>query len=289
VDLRHAVTLVDLVPYTVYRYRVESGGAPLSGDFTFRSAAGPDQTGFTFVVVGDTRSQHEEHRSVVARILELAPDFVLHTGDLVARGGVSSDWWTFFEIERDLMARMPLFPALGNHEGSDPRYFDLFYLPGNERWYAFDCGNARFVVLEIDGMVRFDLQSEQYGWLEETLAANTQPWLFVAFHIPPYSSLKEDAAEIMTRETLVPLFDRYGVDIVFNGHHHNYQRSVVRGVTYIVAAGGGAPIYPIVSVDETLVAYANAHHAVHIRIEGDTLSGVAVAPEGMVLDLFTLP
>ena len=286
--MRHAVTLVDLEPYTVYHYRVESGGAPLSGDLTFRTAAGPGQTGFTFVVLGDTRSQHEVHRTVVARILRLAPDFVLHTGDLVAQGGVSSEWRTFFEIEQELMARVPLFPALGNHEGSDPRYFDLFYLPGNERWYAFDYGNARFVVLEVDGMARFDPQSEQYGWLEETLAANTQPWLFVAFHIPPHSSLRENAEETITRETLTPLFDRYGVDIVFNGHHHNYQRSVVRGVTYIVAAGGGAPIYPITWVDETLIAYANAYHVVHITIEGDTLSGVAVAPEGVVLDHFTL-
>jgi len=68
------------------------------------------------------------------------------------------------------------------------------------------------------------------------------------------------------REALTPLFERYGVDIVFNGHHHNYQRSLVHGVTYIVTGGGGAPIYRIRRADEELLAYANTYHVVQITI-----------------------
>jgi hypothetical protein len=78
------------------------------------------------------------------------------------------------------------------------------------------------------------------------------------------------------------------VDIVFNGHDHNYQRSLVRGVTYVVTGGGGAPIYEIRRVDDDLLAYANAHHVVHFTLAGDTLMGVAMTPEGIELDRFTL-
>jgi phosphodiesterase/alkaline phosphatase D-like protein len=61
VGARHAVTLTNLTPYTTYQYRVESGGVPLSENATFRSAAGPDQTEFTFVAFGDCRLWRYPH------------------------------------------------------------------------------------------------------------------------------------------------------------------------------------------------------------------------------------
>jgi hypothetical protein len=285
---RHAVTLTGLSPATTYHYRVESKGAPLSDDYTFQTAATPDTPSFTFIVFGDTRTQHDVHRTVVARIEALDPAFALHTGDLVERGSLAGQWETFFDIEEGMMARVPLFPTLGNHEGASAHYFDRFYRPGNERWYAFDYGNARFVSLQIDGIAAFGSQSEQYAWLEGTLATNTQPWLFVYFHVPPYSALREDDMEIAVRQTLTPLFEQYGVDGVFNGHHHNYQRSVVNTIPYIVAGGGGAPLYTITQPEPTLVAYRNDYHALLITISGDTLSAVGVTPEGEEFDPFTL-
>lgn len=286
VGTRHAVTLTNLAPYTVYHYRVESGDVPLSADTTFRTAAGPDQTEFTFVVFGDTRTQHQIHQTVADRIVALEPDFVLHTGDLVALGSVFPQWETFFEIERELMAHIPLFPTLGNHERNHPHYFDLFYLPGNERWYAFDYGHARFLCLQVDGIVDFS-QSEQYTWLEEALAANTQPWLFVYFHIPPYTSSREKPdLEHDVREALTPLFEQYGVDVVFAGHHHNYERNEVNGVTYIVTGGGGAPLGVMEEREPTRAAFAVAYHVVLLEIDGNRLEATVFSDKGRVLDEF---
>jgi predicted phosphodiesterase len=287
VGTRHVVTLTGLMPYTLYQYRVESSGVPLNGggETTFRTAAGPDQTRFTFVVFGDTRTQHQAHQAVVDQIRAQEPDFVVHTGDLVDMGSASHQWETFFEIERELMARVPLFPALGNHEGSNPNYFDLFHLPGNERWYTFDYGNARFVCLQVDGIADFGPQSEQYAWLEQTLAANTQPWLFVYFHIPPYTSV-EDQREEPVRQTLTPLFEQYGVDIVFNGHKHNYERNEVNGVTYVVTAGGGAPLYAMDESEPTQVMFVQAHHLTLMEIDGHRLKATIIDSEGEVLDTF---
>ena len=272
-------------PDTLYHYRVESGGAPLGEGATFRTAAGADQTRFTFVVFGDTRTQHRFHRAVVERIVAVKPDFVLHTGDLVAKGSSLHQWETFFEIERELMARAPFFPALGNHERDNSRYFDLFYLPGNERWYAFDYGNARFICLQVDGLAGFGPQSEQYAWLEEALVANTQPWLFVYFHVPPYSSVRDDLEDDV-RQALPPLFERYGVDVVFNGHQHNYERNEVNGVTYIVSAGGGAPLYRMQKREPTQAAFALAYHFVLLEIDGNHLKATVISNEGEVLDAF---
>jgi hypothetical protein len=204
-DTRHAITLTNLAPYTVYHYHIESEGLALSEERTFRTAAGPEQEAFRFVVFGDTRTQHDVHRRVVERILAEEPDFVLHTGDLVEYGAERSQWDLFFEIERELMSRAPLFPVQGNHEGNHHNYFELFYLPGNERWYAFDYGHARFVGLEVDGFADYAPCSQQYLWLQEVLATNTQRWLFVYFHIPPYTST-QDSSEESVREALTPLF-----------------------------------------------------------------------------------
>ncbi len=282
---RHAVRLMGLVPYTAYHYRVESGGAALSEGATFRTAAGPDQTEFTFAVLGDTRTQHQFHEAVAAQITAHKPDFVLHTGDLVAHGSDGGEWDAFFEIERAFLAQAPLFPALGNHEENAQEYFDLFDLPGNERWYAFDYGNARFVCLQVDGIAAFHPGSEQYAWLEETLAANTQPWLFVYFHVPPYSSVQDDLEDDV-RRALTPLFATYGVDVVFNGHKHNYERNEVNGVTYVVTAGGGAPLYAMEEREPTQVVFALAHHFVRVAIHGDRLQATAISVEGEVLDEF---
>ncbi len=241
---------------------------------------------FTFVVLGDTRTQHDVHRAVVARVLAAAPDLVLHTGDLVGDGSDPAQWDTFFEIEGDLLARVPFYPALGNHESNSPLYFERFDLPGNERWYTFDYQHARFVCLQIDGYARFDPDSEQYAWLEQTLAANTQPWLFVFFHFPPYTSAEEAGYETLLRARLVPLFERYGVDVVFNGHKHNYERNEVNGVTYIVTGGGGAPLYAMQEREPTQAAFAMAHHFVLVEIVGDHLKATAISIDGEALDVF---
>ncbi len=287
VGTNHAVTLNNLAPYTTYHYRVEGDDVPLSADASFRTAAGPDQSKFTFVAFGDTRTQHQIHQEVVDSIVALEPDFVLHTGDLVYLGNMFPYWETFFEIEGELLARSPLFPSLGNHELNHQHYFDLFYLPGNERWYTFDYGNARFISLQVDGIVDFGPGSEQYVWLVRELAANTQPWLFVYFHIPPYtSSLEEPDIEQDVRQALTPLFEQHGVDVVFTGHNHNYERNEVNGVTYIVTGGGGAPLCVMEEPELTRAAFAVAYHFVLLEIDGNHLGATVLSSQGRILDEF---
>jgi Icc-related predicted phosphoesterase len=288
IGLRHEALLTGLEPGAEYGYWIASSGYPLSETGSFRTAPLPQDPSFTFVAIGDSQSLHPTHRLIAERILDLKPDFVVHTGDLVAHGSLPAEWDLFFEIERATLASVPLFPSLGNHEQNDRRYFEAFVLPGNERWYAFDWGNARFISLQIDAIMPFGKQSEQVQWLEATLAANTQPWLVVFFHVPPYDALPDDNMGDAVRINIVPLFERYQVDLVLNGHNHNYQRSIVNGITYIVTGGAGGELNYIESPDPDTEAYYNGHHLVQFAVEGDTLTGRALTVDGGVVDTFQL-
>jgi predicted phosphodiesterase len=284
---KHAVTLSGLKPYTTYFYRIETQNAPLSQGYSLRTAAGPDQAAFNFVVFGDTRTQYDIHQSVVNRIVEMKPDFVLHVGDLVGSGVSPYDWVDFFKIEQKLMAVAPLYPVLGNHESNSPLYFNAFYLPNNKRWYTFDYGNTRIIGLEIDGFQEtVDPQNQQFTWLEETLASNTQPWVFVFFHAPINTMLALEPNWL--DNILVPLFEKYNVSAVFAGHFHNYQRRVINGIIYVITGGGGAPLYKVEWGSTPPLVYLSAYHAIDISIDRKKLTAVVQQPDGTEIDHFTL-
>jgi hypothetical protein len=240
----------------------------------------------TFMVLGDTRTDHIAHQSVVDKMLELGPpEFYLHTGDFVYDGSVLSQWYTFLDIEQDLMAGSTLYPSMGNHEMNHQNYFDVLDPPG--RWYSFDRGDAHFVCLQVDGYGDYTPGQPQYDWLVSDLAGTLQPWKFVFFHIPPYSS-GGHGSDLNVRQILCPLFEQYGVTIVFNGHNHGYERSVANDVTYIVTGGGGAPLYPKMHDNPASVYFDSVYHFVQITISGDTLYGVAIKPDGTEFDHFTI-
>ena len=244
---------------------------------------------FSFVAFGDTRSNPVAHQQVVSSILSLAPDFVLHTGDFVSDGSDPAQWTTFYSIEHDLQSQVPFYGALGNHEGGDPCcYFDHFDWPNNERWYSFDHENVHVVALEIDSHAAYWAGSPQAQWLENDLAHTTQPWKVVFFHIPPYSSGSEHGSDQQVRAALEPLFIRYGVDLVFNGHDHDYERSVANGITYIVTGGGGAPLYAKGQPDPASVYFTSTLHSVQVSVTGMTLTVAGVRPDGVRFDEFTL-
>lgn len=276
----HAVTLTGLSPYSVYHYGVSSGGLPLGGDSTFRAAAGPTQTGFLFVVYGDTAGTDvEAHASVVNQIVGLGPDFVLHNGDFVQNGDVAAQWTTFFTVEQALLRRSPLYGTLGNDDMSNSHYFDAFHLPGNERWYSFDYGDAHIVSLEVDDAADFGSDNPQYAWLENDLAGTDRQWKIVFFHIPPVT--------LDALNTLVPLLAKHGVDLVFNGHVHLYERNVFGDVMYVISGGGGEPLY-CGPLNPGSAYYTSTYHCVLVTINGRSLTSVGVRPDGLEFDRFTL-
>jgi hypothetical protein len=109
----------------------------------------------------------------------------------------------------------------------------------------------------------------------------------VFLHRSPYGSSRHGGDE-KVREDLEPLFAKHGVDLVFSGHDHVYERTVpIRGVTYVVSGGGGRRLYPAGGSART-ASSVSAHHAVLVRVGGGHLALEAVEAGGTGVDRLDL-
>ncbi len=290
----HRVTLSGLAPGVIYVYRATSG--PASGTGTFRTAPAADQA-FRFVVYGDTRTNTEVHRQVAAAITGSGPDIVFHTGDLVGAGRTYGVWDTeFFDPAGGLMLNAPVVPVLGNHEygGTGPLWFFYFFdQPANEGWFALTHGNVRVVGLNTN--VNYSPGSAQYEWLVQefqSAAYRSATWHIALFHHPPFTSTTGHAEDATVRRHLVPLFEQYGMDAVFSGHNHIYERYLYNSVQYIVTGGGGAPLYALTadSVPPVRQFGLSAYHycVVDVDPSAGTLTIAATDLSGQVFDAVVL-
>jgi predicted phosphodiesterase len=291
---RHAVTLSGLRPGSRYYYRVAGAQKTAS----FRTAPEGPGSGFTFAVVGDSGTGSKAQRAVAGLLERMRPDLILHTGDVVYPKGDNADYDPkFFAPYHRIIGSVPVFPSLGNHDVETKNgapYLENFHLPHNnpedtERYYSFDWGNAHFVAL--DSELYYDDgggdPGRQKAWLERDLGETRQPWKFVFFHRPPYSS-SEHGSDLVVREDLEPILARHGVDLVFSGHDHDYERTVqIKGVTYVVTGGGGKDLYEAGECEWTAFS-RSAHHAVRVRMDGERLRLEAAEPNGVVMDRLDL-
>jgi hypothetical protein len=180
-------------------------------------------------------------------------------GDNAYENGFDMDYQNgFFNYyQSSVLLNTPLLPVIGNHDYANNAlrrmdhavsYFSIFDLPengscggvpsGTERYYSIDYGNVHCIQLdsygweEVNGIyygLADTLFSPQVTWLKADLEANRLPWTIVSFHHPPYcmgthnSDLELDLADLRTR--LIPILERYNVDLVLNGHSHSYERT----------------------------------------------------------------
>lgn len=240
------------------------------------------------VVYGDSRTDHQVHQAIVDSLVTLRPAVVFHTGDLVNNGTDADLWVIFNNITATMRAQAEFFPALGNHEYQAQLYFDNFELPNNEQWYSLDRNGVHFIIL--NSCVETDTASAQYRWLEDDLAAVADSIHFIAavFHHPPFSTGRHAGDEQGLRETWVPLFERYGVDIVLNGHDHSYERSLCNGIYYIVTGGGGAPLYDQTQQDPCSQLYLKTYHFCKLSVIGGRFVVTVYDLELQIIDRFEL-
>lgn len=280
----HKVKVTGLKSYTRYRYTVSCDGQTAEG--SFRTAAPPAQP-FRFAAYGDDRTQLDKHAAVLARMRPFQPDFVIQTGDLVQDGTVEAQWTDFFRVAADLLREAPYLPALGNHERSGAPYFHYFDVP---REYSFDYGNAHFVALDSNRPPEEFAAQEK--WLRKDLAAHQDAtWRIVYFHHTPYTCVamppRRVAAEKL-RARLEPIFLQQHVNLVINGHDHDYQHHLANGIHYVVTGGGGAPLYAVQPDTPFVKAAKSAHHYCELTVNGSRMSVRAVEPDGTVIEQFEI-
>lgn len=259
-SLIHEVRIDGLEPETQYFYHVEStnehGDTITSEVRTFQTAVN-EETPFAFAIISDTQGNPQVAGQLAGLAWNQRPSFLLHPGDLVETGTNDMHWTRhFFPSMHELISRVPLFPVLGNHEQNARNYYDYMSLPEPEYYYDFRYGNAHFFM--VDSNRNVDPGSEQWQWLEQALSESDAVWKFACHHHPPYSSDENDYGDLWktNRSTrgdervrqLCELYDRYGVDIVWNGHIHSYERTwPIRmgqavdeeGTIYMITGGGG--------------------------------------------------
>jgi acid phosphatase type 7 len=289
----HVISLTDLITDTEVMYRVSTDGVELAGG-AFRTAAGSDRA-FSFAALGDSGIGSTAQVAVADRLVALDPHFVLHTGDVIYPDGQAAGFDPFFfQPYQALVRRAPIYPTLGNHDyhtQSGQPYLDVFYLPHNnpantERYYSFDWGNAHFTALDFNT----GPDEAQLEWLQDDLRSTDKTWKIVFYHQAIYSSGPHGYESWVEakRALLAPIFEEFDVDLVLNGHDHDYERTLpINDVVYFVTGGGGASLYQV--NPQTFSAYAETtYNTVFVTVEGCVLTAMGIKPDGTVFDATTL-
>jgi 3',5'-cyclic AMP phosphodiesterase CpdA len=163
-------------------------------------------------------------------------DRVLMLGDNIYGGQGPQDLVRKFSrpYKALLDAGVKFYASLGNHDSPNNRLYPLFNM-GGERYYTSSTKNVRFIALDSD-----QLDRKQLAWLEDTLKSAREDWKICYFHHPLYSDGGTHGSSVDLRVVLEPLFVTYGVNVVFSGHDHIYERLLPqKGIAYFVEGAGG--------------------------------------------------
>ncbi len=198
------------------------------------------QDSVRFAVIGDTgtgdRPQYDVANRMVVQRQKFPFDFVLMVGDNIYGREGTIEMAKKFEVPyRPLIDQgVKFYASLGNHDDTDQRHYEFFNMSGKQ-YYTFKKGNVRFFALDSNYMDR-----EQLAWLERELDASGSDWKICFFHHPLYSSGKAHGSSTELRQLLEPIFVKHGVQVVFQGHDHSYERiRPQKGIHYFTEGASG--------------------------------------------------
>jgi predicted phosphodiesterase len=193
-----------------------------------------------FAVIGDNGTGDQPEYEVAARMIAARKSFpfemVLMLGDNMYGRQEPDDFIQKFAKPYAplLDAGVRFYAALGNHDRQENRYYEPFDM-GGQRYYTYVRRNVRFFVLDSNY-----LDAPQLAWIEASLRSSTEEWKICYFHHPLYSDGKTHGSSVDLRVELEPLFVKYGVQVVFSGHDHVYERiTPQKGIQYFVAGSAG--------------------------------------------------
>ena len=286
-----------------YDYRIHLGGSPVGDAHSFRTAPASATAPVRFAVIGDSGSGCPPQFRVARVVRALHPDLLIHTGDVVYnRADPRRITARYFIPYADLIDHIPFYPTWGNHDlkpGGGKHLRDALYLPtndvdGSERFYDFQHGCVHFFAYD-SASSPFHAGSPQHAWLVRRLAASKATWKVVYTHFPLYASGPGGGSTAL-REALEPVFAEHGVDLVFHGNDHIYERShpirkgqvrAADGTVYVVSGGGGTSVYEI-NPTETTAYGESVFHAGLVEAKASQLELRAYRADGSLLDQMSL-
>ena len=310
----HSVNFTDLIPATTYAYRV--GDSTIWSEWFHFTTANVKKAPFSFIYFGDAQNDLKSRWSRVIRgAYSMLPqaDFLLHAGDLVNYALSDHEWGEWFYAGGWIYGMMPSVATPGNHEYVrdqnrnrvlSTHWKPTFRFPQNgpegleETVYYMDYQGARIISLNSTAFVYSKEAGEiQVEWLEKILMDNPQKWTIVTMHYPVYSS-KYGRDNPTLRKALKPLFEKYQVDLVLQGHDHTYGRGgenipvgtkkqSILGPVYVVSVSG-PKMYDLSMEKWMRRGASNTQLYQLIHVSGDTLRYEAYTVVDELYDAFEL-
>ncbi len=306
----HSAVLTGLEPGKKYSYRVGSDGF-WSEWFDFQTPSN-ENSDFSFIYFGDPQNNiRSEWSRVIRNAYRHEPDgaFMLYAGDLINRPNRDSEWHEWWVAGSFIYGKVPQVMTPGNHDYAGltlaSHWNDQFTLPFNGpaglegTCYFIDYKNLRLISLDtaVGSELRNDESSfleAQTAWLDSVLQANTKEWVIVTTHLPIYSP-KENRDNFHIRNSIQPIMEKHGVDLVLTGHDHAYSRGrasdnpdTERPIVYVVSVSG--PKMYEVADDKEWIEHKGANKQFYqtIRIKDDELFYKSFTIDGELFDQFML-
>lgn len=271
---------------------IDGGRAPARGALVLPNKL----TSVKFAVIGDSgrgwQPQYDIAAQMAAYRRQFKFPFVVMTGDNIYEGpATAEDYRVKFEQPyRALLDEgVAFYAVLGNHD--DPRQvsYKPFHMNGH-RYYTFR--PPEDPLTRLTASVRFfaidstNLDEWQVQWIDRALAESDAAWKICVLHHPLYSAGRYRTAASPIRWRLEPLFMRHGVDAVFAGHEHFYQRTyLLNGIQYFVSGGAGSLRRGDATRDPAIAsAYDGDYHFMLVEIDGDALYFQAISRTGETVD-----
>jgi UDP-2,3-diacylglucosamine pyrophosphatase LpxH len=301
----HIFSLNNLQPDTAYWYQVNDeqkqyfNSPPANGESLHFAVASDAHFG-----AGDNRND------LTAKMLQQIADpsnkynLFFYLGDLVEHGFTDTQWQEALQAMSSTTSVIPVKYAVGNHEtllGGLNRY-EMYCDPkgmilqsGTQLWQRVDVGKVHFLVIDLEWSAE-SFNTAQSEWLETQLAnIPKDDWKIVVGHGFYYASGSivdgwkwYDNPETINK--LTPLFEKYGVDMVFSGHDHQLELLQKSGVTYVICGTfGGTLESGRQYVSPESVWYSNQNFAfVDVTINGADANLVFRDPDGNEINSFVI-
>jgi hypothetical protein len=211
-------------------------------------------------------------------------DFVTMDGDNIYGGHSPRDFRLKFEdpYKPLLDEGVKFYASLGNHD--DPQ-IEINYKPynmGGNRYYTFDKKNIDFFVLDSNYMT-----PQQLSWLQGKLKGSNAKWKIAYFHHPLYTCAKFHGPDIDLRNQLMPLFTQYGVNAVWYGHEHVYERlKPQQGIYFFLEGESGQLRYHNIreACDQDVTRFDTDRTFMLVEVDGDQMYFQTISRSGATID-----
>ena len=244
-----------------------------------------------FAVIGDMGTGEKPQYELAGKMVEYREkfpfEFVITVGDNIYGGDTPSDYESKFERPYKLLleAGVKFYAVLGNHDSPNERFYKPFNMNG-QKYYTYKKNNVRFFALDSNYM-----NPQQLSWLEKQLQDSGSDWKICYFHHALYSSAAFHGSSTELRLLLEPLFVKYGVQVVFAGHDHVYERvKPQKGITYFTeGASGELRKGNLRKKDLTAAGYDQDRSFMLVEIAGDELYFRTISRTGLTVDSGAIP